>query len=254
MDRRWTLVIVTILMMLLIYSFLSMVLKKDRKKAVHTRMYRDYSSYNQKKSLTDYADKDSNKKNYSQSNRIAEIKDKYLTIIMNNSSNGYSSFMDKLSKKSEKRKESNNPQYDNMVKLANKPLPELQVAGILFRKGEYEDAIKKLEEALGKLDQLEIKNRMQIYSIMAECYLKLKDDENYIDSKVKQVRIQRKYNKIMKDTFPNFPNNDFMSTQDASSNLLRVKSSTARLPDSPMVREMIKKAELDLQVARKVSQ
>ena len=192
MDKRWTLIIVTILMMLLIYSFLSMVLKKDRKRTAHTRMYRDYSSYNQKKSLSDYSNNNSDKSNYSSSNKNAELRNNLINTIMNNSVSGYNTFMKKLAKNDKsKPKEIKNPQYVQMIELSRKPLPELQIACNLFRNGDYEEAITKLEEALEKLDPLEIKNRIQIYSFLSECYLKLKDDENYIESKIKQVRIQR---------------------------------------------------------------
>ena len=68
--------------------------------------------------------------------------------------------------------------------------------------------------------------------------------------------MQRKINKLRKEAYPQLVVNDdiFLTTEEASTNLLRVKSSVAKLPDSPMVREMIKKAELDLEVARKVTQ
>ena len=45
---------------------------------------------------------------------------------------------------------------------------------------------------------------------------------------------------------------EFMSTSEATKNLLRIKTVAAN-QDNPMTREMLKRAELDLEVARKVS-
>jgi tetratricopeptide (TPR) repeat protein len=153
-------------------------------------------------------------------------------------------------------KSSSNPQYEQMMALSKQPLPEFQLALINYQKGEYDDAVSKLNEALEKLDPLELKNRAVIYSLLAECYIKLKDDDGYIQNKIRYVRVQRKINKILKETYPQSTINEnvFLTTEEASTNLLRVKSSVAKLPDSPMVREMVKKAELDLEVARKVTQ
>jgi hypothetical protein len=89
---------------------------------------------------------------------------------------------------------------------------------------------------------------------LAECYLKLKNDDGYIQNKIRQVRMERKFNKALKSIFPNYPHYEFLTTQEASTNLLRIRSSVSKLPNTPMVREMVKKAELDLEVARKVTQ
>lgn len=255
MDKRWTLGIVTLLMVLLVYSFLSMVLKTDRKKTVHSRMYRDYSSYNKKHDSEDYY---YDNKVYGSAGETIRNKRNLFNRVMTGSLNSYNQFM-KVMKKNSKgnlKSSSNNPQYDQMIALSQQPLPEFQLAIINFKKGEYDEAVSKLNEALEKLDPLELKNRATIYSLLAECYIKLKDDDGYIQNKIRYVRVQRKINKLMKETFPqsSLDDNVFLTTEEASTNLLRVKSSVAKLPDSPMVREMVKKAELDLEVARKVTQ
>ena len=255
MDKRWTLAIVTLLMVLLVYSFLSMVLKTDRKKTVHSRMYRDYSSFNKNRDTEDYY---YDSKVYGSAGEAIRIKRNLFSKVMTGSLNSYNHYMKVIQKNSKgnKKDSSNNPQYDQMVALSQQPLPEFQLALISFKSGEYEEAVSKLNEALEKLDPLELKNRAVIYSLLSECYIKLKDDDGYIQNKIRYVRIQRKINKIVKDTFPqsNLNDNVFLTTEEASTNLLRVKSSVAKLPDSPMVREMVKKAELDLEVARKVTQ
>ncbi len=254
MDKRWTLGIVTLLMVLLVYSFLSMVLKTDRKKTVHSRMYRDYSSYNKKHDSEDYY---YDNKVYGSSGQTIRNKRTLFNKVMTGSLNSYNQYMEVIIKNSKGNpKSSSNPQYEQMMALSKQPLPEFQLALINYQKGEYDDAVSKLNEALEKLDPLELKNRAVIYSLLAECYIKLKDDDGYIQNKIRYVRVQRKINKILKETYPQSTINEnvFLTTEEASTNLLRVKSSVAKLPDSPMVREMVKKAELDLEVARKVTQ
>lgn len=255
MDKRWTLAIVTLLMVLLVYSFLSMVLKTDKKKTVYTRMYRDYSSFNKNRDSEDYY---YDSKVYGSAGEAIRNKRNLFNNVMSSSLESYNHYMKVMQKNSKgnKKSPSNNPQYDQMMALSQKPLPEFQLALIKFKNGEYDDAVSNLNEALEKLDPLEMKNRAVIYSLLAECYIKLKDNDGYIQNKIRYVRVQRKINKILKETFPQSSINDnvFLTTEEASTNLLRVKSSVAKLPDSPMVREMVKKAELDLEVARKVSQ
>ena len=255
MDKRWTLGIVTLLMVLLVYSFLSMVLKTDKKKTVHSRMYRDYSSYNKKHDSDSYYYEN---KVYGSSGQTLRNKRTLFSKVMSGSLNSYNQYMEVLQRNSKgnPKSSSNNSQYDQMMTLSKKPLPEFQLAVINFKKGEYEEAVSNLNAALERLDPLELKNRAVIYSLLAECYIKLKDNDGYIQNKIRYVRVQRKINKILKDTYPQSTINDnaFLTTEEASTNLLRVKSSVAKLPDSPMVREMVKKAELDLEVARKVAQ
>lgn len=255
MDKRWTLAIVTVLAILLIYSFLSMVLKSDKKKHGHSRMYRDYSTYG-KKSNSPYNDDYSYEKSiYSSAAESRKLSSTLFSNTLSSSSKSYDKFINAVFKnKNENNSNAGNPRYREMIELSRKPVPELQSAIALYRSGDYESAIAKLNEALEKLDPLELKNRVQIYSLLAESYIKLKEDDSYIESKIKQIRIQRKLDKLIKESFPSYEENEFMTTQEASTNLLRIKSSVAKLPDSPMVREMVKKAELDLEVARKVTQ
>lgn len=258
MDKRWTLAIVTLLMVLMIYAFLSMVLRTDKRKTTHTRMYRDYSNYGHKKSSGDDYSFDS--RTYASSAEARKIKRNLFKNAMKVTSDGYKTYMKAALRNtpSQLPKSNGNPQYEEVMKLARKPLPELQSGLILFQQGDYEEALAKFDEALNKLDQMELKNRMELYNMIAECYIKLHNDDGYIQNKIRQVRIERKYKKLLQESFPQFrdkyPQQDFMTTQDATKNLLRVKSAVAKLPDSPMVREMLKKAELDLEVARKVTQ
>lgn len=256
MDKRWTLVAVTLILIILIYSFLSLVLKKDKKKNVGSRVYRDYRNYNTNNNSDDSYDyKRSTYRSSSEAQSIlSNLSSYYPTSTLENS---YNRFMDAAykDKKSDNTSDlKRNLRYQEMKKLSEVPLPELQMAIAEFRDRDYESAISHLNDALDKLDPMEMKKRIEILSLLAESYLKLKNDDGYIQNKIRQVRMERKYNKALRDIFPNYPPYEFTTTQEASTNLLRIKSSVSKLPDTPMVREMVKKAELDLEVARKVTQ
>lgn len=242
----------------MVYTFLSLVLKKDRKRPVHSRMYRDYSDYGSKSKESD--DNDFESSTYASSAEARRIKKTIFNNFHKAYCNSYNTFANSVLARHQPPstlKPNSNPQYEEMLKLARKPLPELQSGLILYQKCEYESALSKFEEALSKLDPMELKNRIQLHSLIAECNIKLQNDEAYIQNKIRQVRLERKYYKLIAETFTQFRDNipqGFMTTQEASKNLLQVKSAVSKLPNSPMVREMIKKAELDLEVARKVSQ
>ena len=231
-----------------------MVLKSDKKKHGHSRMYRDYSTYGKKSTSSYDSDYIFEKKTYASAAEARKLRSSDFESRLSSSSSSYNKFVDAVFKNKKENNTVGNPRYREMIALSKKPVPELQSAIALYRSGDYESAITKLNEALDKLDPLELKNRVQIYSLLAESYIKLKEDDYYIENKIKQIRIQRKLDKLIKESFPSYEENEFMTTQEASTNLLRIKSSVAKLPDSPMVREMVKKAELDLEVARKVTQ
>lgn len=217
-------------------------------------MYRDYSTYGKKTSSSYDDDYIFEKKTYRSAAEARKLHSSDFSSCLSTSSNSYNKFINAVFKNKKENNDVTNPRYREMIELSKKPVPELQSAIAFYRNGDYESAIAKLNDALEKLDPLELKNRVQIYSLLAESYIKLKEDDGYIENKIKQIRIQRKLDKLIKENFPSYEEIEFMTTQEASTNLLKIKSSVAKLPDSPMVREMVKKAELDLEVARKVTQ
>ncbi len=252
MDKRWTLAIVTLIMVLLIYSFLSMVLKSDKKRNTRGRVYRDYTSY-KKKSSYDDSDYYSENRIYASSTNARKIKRTLFSNLSNVTNASYNDYMKRVNGK--KNDNSNkNDRLQEIFRASQTPLPELDLAVVLFQKNEYEDAISKLNEALEKLEPTETKRRYYIYSLLAECYLKLENEDGYVQNKIRQIRMQRKYENSIKELVPEYVLTQFTTTQEASTNLLKIKSSLAKLPNSPMTREMIKRAELDLEVARAVTQ
>ena len=93
MDKRWTLAIVTVLSVLLIYSFLNMVLKSDKKKHGHSRMYRDYSTYGKKSSTSYDDDYIYDKRSHSSPIEVRKIKNTLFSNSLKASTSSYNKFI-----------------------------------------------------------------------------------------------------------------------------------------------------------------
>jgi hypothetical protein len=147
-------------------------------------------------------------------------------------------------------------QYKKFVKLAREPVIEYESGLSYFVSGMYDQALVKFQEALQNVDPLDVKHRIDIFGMIAECYMRLNNDRGYIQYKVKQVRMKRKMQRVLEQAFPGkkdlIEKVDWQTTQQASKNLLRVRSMASRVNSAEM-QKMLKRAELDLEVARKVT-
>ncbi len=266
MDKRWPIVGITILMIILIYNFLTMIFKSDQKRFSHDRIYVDYSDYR-------HGSKTPRESGYTQSGpahpnsyraarEAREIKKTMFSNVMTATISSYNSYMNESLKEmpsptADFPRPRANPQYEQVMTLANQPVPSFQAGLQFFAAGNFDRALSSFNDALNSVDQMDVKHRIDIHSMMAECYLKLKNDDGYIQNKIRQVRMERRLKKILQDTFPDKQNQltmfDWSTTQEASKQLLRMRSLAAR-SDSPEMNLMLKRAELDLEVARKVTQ
>jgi tetratricopeptide (TPR) repeat protein len=154
-------------------------------------------------------------------------------------------------------KPQSNSQYEKVLSLANQPVPTYQSGLSLFTAGKMEKALEKFSKALDNLDQLDIKHRIDIYSMISECYLRMENSDGYVQYKVKQIRMERKLKTLLQTVFPDkknaFGQFGWSTTQEASKRLLKIKLMSARV-NNPQMKAMLYRAELDLEVARKVSQ
>lgn len=268
MDRRWAVATITIVLIILIYNFLTSVFRSDQKRFSHDRIFVDYSEYRHgsrpaKGTGTSYSTSTRSHPNAFRAAREArEIKKTMFQNVMTATISSYNKYMsqalkDVPSPTADYPKPLENQQYQQVIDLAAKPLPEYQSGLQLFTRGEYDRAISKFNDALQAVDQMDVKRRVDIFGMLAECYLKLRNDDGYIQNKIRKVRMERRLKKILEDTFPDkrdsFKRFDWITTQEASKQLLRMRSLAAR-SDSPQMNEMLKRAELDLEVSRKVTQ
>lgn len=263
-DRRWPVIGICIAFMIIAYLFVSIMFKSNQKKLTHDRMFVDYSEYNPQKSdglSYSYSSSSRHHPNeYVSAQRVQEIKRTVFKNAMTATLVSYNEYMQRALKGKKESGEAlpkpvNSPQYEQYLALANKSVPKIQSALYNYGTGDYDYAIKLYTEALSELDQMDVKHRIDIYGMLAECYLKLKNDDGYIQNKVRQIRMERRLKKILQTAFPGRADRvkvfSWPSTQEASKHLLRMRSLSAR-SSSAVSREMLKRAELDLEVARVV--
>lgn len=265
-DKRWPIIGISLLLILLIYSFLTTVFKSDQKRFNHDRIFVDYSDYRHgtgtttttQSAPTPYRHPNA----YKAAQEANEIKKTMFQNVMTATISTYNSHMSEALKNqpspsAQFPKPIHNQQYDQIVELSMQSVPDFQSGMHYFAAGNYQRALEQFNSALDKVDPMDVKHRIDIFSMMAECYIKLKSNDGYIQNKIRQVRMERKLKQIIQTAFPEKADKmtvfDWSTTQEASKQLLRMRSLAAR-SDSPEMYEMLKRSELDLEVARKVSQ
>jgi len=266
-EKRWPIIGISLLMILLIYSFLTTVFKSDQKRFNHDRIFVDYSDY-RKDSKTPPAQRTTRAPAYRHPNAYKaaqeanEIKRTMFSNVMTATISTYNTHMSEALKNqpspsAQFPKPVRNAQYEQIIDLSMKPVPDFQSGMQHFAAGDHQRALEFFNSALDKVDQMDVKHRIDIFSMMAECYLKLKSDDGYIQNKIRQVRMERRLKQVIQAAFPEKADSmkifDWSTTQEASKQLLRMRSLAAK-SDSPQMYEMLKRAELDLEVARKVTQ
>lgn len=258
-TKHWSFAILTLMVIVLLYSFISTVFKSDQRRRTQGRLYVDYSDYRHgsvphKPSVSGQFE---NRNIYRSAREAREIKKKMFTNVISASLGSMSSYNSQFDKPANSNIKTANPQYEEMIKFANTPVPAYQSGLQLFTMGDYSRALQKFDDAMKELDIMDISHRIDVYKMMAECYLKLGNDDGYIQNRIRQVRMERRKVKILQDTFPekskDFELSDWANTAAASKNLLRMRT-VANRNNSAATREMLKRAELDLEVARKVTQ
>lgn len=267
-EKRWPIIGISLLMILLIYSFLTTVFKSDQKRFSHDRIFVDYSDYRHNSKTepvqrtTAHAPTYRHPNAYKAAQEANEIKRTMFQNVMTATISTYNTHMSEALKNTPSPsaqfpKPIKNQQYDQIIDLSMKPQPEIQSGMQHFASGNYQKALELFNSALDKVDAMDVKNRIDLFSMMAECYFKLRSDDGYIQNKIRQVRMERRLKQVIQATFPEKADSmmafDWSTTQEASKQLLRMRSLAAR-SDSPQMQEMLKRAELDLEVSRKVSQ
>ncbi len=269
MEKKWPIVGITILLIFLVYNFISSVFKSDQKRFSHDRIYVDYSDYRnsgktaKSSSRSSYSSSTTRHPNaYKAAREAKKIQREMFSNVMTATISSYNNYMNKALKNvpsvvEKLPKPIMTANYEKFLELARQPVPNYETGMSYFMQGFFDKALQKFNEALESVDPLDVKHRIDIFGMIAECYLRQKNDSGYVQYKVMQVRMKRKMQKLLQDAFPEkrrmVENMGFITTQEASKNLLKMRSMASR-SDSPDVQEMLKRAELDLEVARKVTQ
>ena len=254
-------------MIFLIYNFITTIFKSDQKRFSHDRIYVDYSDFrhsakNRKSSKSSFSSSARrNPNSYKAAREARKIKRTMFGNVMTATISSYNGYMSKALKNvpsplKQFPKPQSNTQYEKVLSLANQPVPAYQSGLSLFTSGKMEKALEKFSKALDTLDQMDIKHRIDIFSMISECYLRMENSDGYVQYKVKQIRMERKLKTLLQSVFPDkkdsFGKFGWSTTQEASKRLLKIKLMSARV-SNPQMKAMLYRAELDLEVARKVS-
>jgi tetratricopeptide (TPR) repeat protein len=266
MDKKWPVIGISLLLIVLVYNFISTVFKSDEKRFSHNRIYVDYSDYRSKNKLaktskTSSPSRARHPKAYKAAREAKQIQRKMFSNVMTATISSYNNYMNKALKNvpspvDKLPKPRMNAQYEKFLELARQPVIQYESGLSYYTSGFYDKALQKFNEALEAVDPLDVKHRVDIFGMIAECYFKLKNDNGYVQYRVMQIRMKRKMQRLLEQAFPEkrqvIANSQWQTTQQASKNLLQMRSMASRI-NSSEVSEMLKRAELDLEVARKVA-
>ncbi|MFZ2959251.1 MAG: hypothetical protein WA705_20385 [Candidatus Ozemobacteraceae bacterium] len=253
-NRRWPLVIFVIALVGLIYNFLTTVFTSDVKRFSHDRIYVDYSTY--KKSPVAGTEKGSNSPVVFQQVALAR---KSMDVGRAEASiNAYEKyFKTAINRKPPPALEAplQNQRYEEMMNHARANLDGLTLTKIAIAEGRSAQAMSELNAILQALPEADLKHRMEVTDMLAECFFSQKNKDGYIQYKVKYVELIRQIRDLTHQAYPNRPVSAFdgwMSSQEATQQLLKIRSLGHEL--QARAEPLIRRAEYDLEVARQLNQ
>jgi hypothetical protein len=257
-ERRWPMVLMTILMVALIFNFLRTVFKSDVKRFSHDRIYVDYASYRPLPSGGDRPAPTAYSPVISRQLALAErFGDQGRVESAVQSFNMVMGEVAKRNKLPKARQPSNrNADFDEMKRLAATTYPAFEAGQVLFAANQFRDAQEKFHEVLAEVPEKDLYHRIKIYDALAECHFKLNNSAGYIEFKVKFLQASREYGRIVKLVFPEANQADFgtwITSEESTQHLLRVKTFALQHLQGPQREAVIRRAELDLEVARQVN-
>ncbi|NLI78092.1 MAG: hypothetical protein GX442_16875 [Candidatus Riflebacteria bacterium] len=253
-ERRWPTVIFILVLLFLVYNFLNTIFRSDIKRFAHDRIYVDYATY--KKPRAGTAD---SSPGYSPvfSSRVSEAKRTLNEGRVEAAMGAYTSHMaDRMSRMPADLvpiKPRRVPEFEEMRTLAAVDIPEVSEAKAYFAAGRYDAVISTIHEVLNNLPENDLHHRSQLYDTLAESYFMLKDRDGYITNKVKFVQCMRRVRAAAQKAYPAMNADSigaWISAEEATRQLLRIRTTIGGAPDTPQKAAMLLRAELDAEVAR----
>ncbi len=252
-ERRWPTVIFIIVLVALVYNFLNTIFRSDIKRFSHDRIYVDYSTYKKPKAGEPAAP------SYSPvfSNRLAEAK---RTLNEGRVEASIGAFTTHMADRMERMppdivpiRPRRVPEFEEMRALAAVHIPEISEAKSLYAAGRYDGAISLINDVLNNLPENDLHHRSQLYDTLAECSFMLKDRDGYITNKVKYVQCMRRLRTVAQKAYPGMNSEAlgaWISAEEATRQLLRIRTLIGGNADTPQRAAMLLRAELDAEVAR----
>lgn len=250
-TQRWGMILVTIILIVLIYNFLSTIFRSDVKRFSHDRIYVDYSTY---KKRPDQPDKPGQTGTVYQQVELARrhIGEGRVEAA----AQAYDAYMGAaLAQMPAGAVPATNQRYDEMVKFARTPIDGLTQAKQLFARGQYQQAMSDFTTLLQGIPEADLYHRMEAFEGIAECFFLMKNKEGYVEYKVKYVRALQASQEIMRTAYPGKGDSGFtgwISSADATRQLLSLRSKAGDL--GVRAEPLIQRAEFDLEVARTLNQ
>ncbi len=117
-------------------------------------------------------------------------------------------------------------------------------------------ALEELNTLISTLDRNDYQNPSQVYDCIAECHFQQKNKDGYVENKVNYVRTMRQIKDLVRRAYSNAPeekSQEWVSSEEATQMLLRVRIMANEKLQGPERDMVIRRAEYDLEVARRLS-
>ena len=258
-SRNISLVIIILMLIALAISFTRATFKSKKSRSSKGRIYTDYKPYKESSETTGSSKKyrRSRRNMYRSSEKAREIKEKMYANAGNITMKAYDSYMSQIPVSSEYKSQDKplTNQYEEMNKFSRIPLAEYHLGLQLYALKDYDEAIRQFTTALEKIDKMDVLHAIDCYRMLAECYFRTKSEDGYIQNKIRQVRMERKKIKIIRDAYPqeSFDSMiDWPSTAECMKQLLQARNAFNR-GDKNVTSDNVRRAEYNLKVARQVS-
>ena len=255
-PKRWPVIVITIVLLILIYNFLSTIFRSDIKRFSHDRIYVDYSTYRK----TSKGTPDSYSRSSSVISQQMALADRSMdTGRVEAAMDAFTANM-ALSLAKQPPLQSEQPMrdaaYEEAKKLAAIEYPDIALANALYTAGKFDQALSKFNEILSDLPEKDLQNRMKLYDSMAECYFRLKNQTGYVQYKTKFVQAQKELREMIRRVYPKSAPPEtplWITSEEAMTHLLRVKTLATQHLQDENKDLLIRRAEYDLDVARQLS-
>ncbi len=143
------------------------------------------------------------------------------------------------------------PDYLETQRLGSISLPDLMRAEYEMRNRRYEMAMQMLANVLKAIPEKDRLHRQRIYDLMAECQFNQKNKQGYVQYKTLHYQETLKWQELVRRAFPDAqPNTPWLSSEEATKNLLRIRSFANTQLQGEERDRVIQRAEYDLEVAR----
>jgi tetratricopeptide (TPR) repeat protein len=257
--KNWAVLVFSLILFVLIFSFLRTIFRTEKKQFSHDRIYVDYATY-KRPTAANKAD------GY---HRVIRSPHFYEQVSLGrqyvHAGRGEMAarlFEQGMAENFKDAPPFNEPKpaqsadYQKYLEMGNLDIEEINLGRSWFARKNYRQAVSDFQQALTRIDPADLQHLMQVYEMMAESHFHLKDKERYVEFKEKRIQTLRKIRELTKRTFPTQQTDespDWISSEEATQQLLRIRTFAASKLEGPERDMVIRRAEFDLEVARRVS-